>query len=197
MLQHKYGFNSRSITRVQVTANIGGFVGGTLVGYFSQMVGRRFTIILMCGLGGALLYPYTSSSGPGLYAAVFFEQFCVQGAFGVVPIYLLELSPPAFRTFVVGTTYNIGVFVASASNSIETAIGEHYPLPSRDGTRIYDYSFVICVVAACVFACVALIASLGPEKERGAILKKDNTGDSQPTDTSEQLELSPSRSVIV
>lgn len=41
-------------------------------------------------------------------AAAFFEQFCVQGAWGVIPIHLMELSPGSFRTFVVGTSYQLG-----------------------------------------------------------------------------------------
>ena len=173
MLQNKYGFDSSGVTRVQVTGNIGGIVGGTLIGYSSQIFGRRLAIIVMCILGGALLYPYTFSSDSGLYAAAFFEQFMVQGAFGVVPIHLIELSPPAFQTFIVGTSYHLGILVASASNSIETAIGERYPLPSRDGTATYDYGTVICIFAACVFVVLALVVSLGPE-DRGAALSGNN-----------------------
>jgi SHS family lactate transporter-like MFS transporter len=187
MLQNKYGYTSSHITHVQVTANLGGFVGGTLIGYSSQIFGRRFAIIIMCVIGGALLYPYTSSSGPGLFAAVFFEQFCVQGAFGVVPIHLIELSPVAFRTFVVGTSYNLGVLIASASNSIETTIGERYPLPPRDGTAIYDYSLVICILSACVFAFVAVVTSLGPER-RGETLRLDE-GDEEAPDAPDNIEL--------
>jgi SHS family lactate transporter-like MFS transporter len=173
MLQNKYGFDSSGVTRVQVTSNIGGIVGGTLIGYSGQIFGRRLAIIAVCILGGALLYPYTFSSDSGLYAAAFFEQFMVQGAFGVVPIHLIELSPASFRTFIVGTSYHLGVLVASASNSIETAIGERYPLPSRDGTATYDYGTVICIFAACVFVVLALVVSLGPE-DRGAALSGNN-----------------------
>jgi SHS family lactate transporter-like MFS transporter len=144
----------------------------------------------MCLLGGSLLYPYTFSSGPGLYAAVFFEQFFVQGAFGVVPIHLIELSPPAYRTFIVGTSYHLGVLIASASNSIETAIGERYPLPARDGTIVYDYSLVICIFAACVFAFVASVASLGPER-RGATLRDGDDEGAEVADAPERLELGP------
>jgi SHS family lactate transporter-like MFS transporter len=176
MLQNKYGFDSSAVTRVQVTGNIGGIVGGTLVGFSSQIFGRRLAIIAMCILGGALLFPYTFSSGSGLYAAAFFEQFMVQGAFGVVPIHLIELSPPNFRTFIVGTSYHLGILVASASNSIETAIGERYPLPSRDGTATYDYGIVICIFAACVFIVLALVVSLGPEN-RGLALSGNNDGE--------------------
>ena len=80
-------------------------MGGIITGYFSQILGRRFTIVVMCVLGSALLYPYTNTSGPGIYPAVFFIQFCVQRAWGIIPIPPLELSPPAFRTFVVGRFY--------------------------------------------------------------------------------------------
>lgn len=45
-------------------------------------------------------------------AAAFFEQFCVQGAWGVIPIHLMELSPGSFRTFVVGTSYQLGLSIA-------------------------------------------------------------------------------------
>ncbi|KAF2797584.1 MFS general substrate transporter [Melanomma pulvis-pyrius CBS 109.77] len=183
MLRNKYGFDSSHITLIQVTANIGAFIGGTLAGYCSQIFGRRFTIDVACIFGGAFLYAYTFSSGSGLYAAVFFEQFCVQGAFGVVPIHLIELSPAAFRTFVVGTSYNLGILIASASNSIETAIGERYPLPSVDGTAIYDYSLVICIFAAWVFAYVILVTSLGPESKGVTLRKDDDDEDFEMSDT--------------
>lgn len=48
------------------------------------------------------------TSSYSVMAAAFFEQFCVQGAWGVVPIHLMELSPGSFRTFVVGTSYQLG-----------------------------------------------------------------------------------------
>lgn len=173
MLRNKYHFDSTHITFIQVTANIGAFTGGAFTGYSSQIFGRRFAIVLSSIIGGALLYPYTFTSGPNLYAAVFFEQFCVQGAWGVVPIHLIELSPAGFRTFVVGTSYQLGNLIAAASNSIETAIGERYPLSSNDEVRIYDYSLVMCIFAACVFVYVIVVAAAGPER-KGATLTKDD-----------------------
>lgn len=55
-------------------------VGGTLVGYFSQVFGRRISIIVVSIVGGLLLYPYSFTANNGIIAAAFFEQFCVQGA---------------------------------------------------------------------------------------------------------------------
>lgn len=59
--------------------------GGTIVGFCSQMYGRRFSIVVMVITGGALLYPYTHVSNNGIIAVAFLEQFCVQGAWGVIP----------------------------------------------------------------------------------------------------------------
>jgi MFS transporter, SHS family, lactate transporter len=182
MLQYKYGFQSDDITVVQVVANLGAILGGVTMGYCSQIFGRRFSIVALCFVGGALLYPYTFVSGPGVYAAVFFEQFCIQGALGIIPIHLIELSPVAFRTFVVGMSYQLGILIASASNTILTFIGERYPLPPKleDGeiTPIYDYSLVMCIFMACTFTYVVIATMLGPERRRrGMTIQEEITGD--------------------
>ena len=72
----------------------------------------------------------------------------------------MELSPPAFKTFIVGTAYNLGIFIASASNTIETKIAERYPLKPTG----YDYGKAICIFIAVVFAYVIIMMYLGPEK---------------------------------
>lgn len=138
-------------------------LGGTVVGFSSQIFGRRISIIVMCIIGGALLYPYTFVSNHSIMAAAFFEQFCVQGAWGVIPIHLMELSPGAFRTFVVGTSYQLGNLVSSASSTIEATIGQRFPLPPKGDTKRYDYGKVICIFMGCVYAYVILLTFLGPE----------------------------------
>ena len=105
MLENQLGFSKTQVTVTQVVANLGAMTGGTVVGFLSQSVGRRICIIACCIVGGALLYPYTFVRTEAIMAAAFFQQFCVQGAWGVIPIHLMELSPGAFRTFVVGTSY--------------------------------------------------------------------------------------------
>lgn len=137
--------------------------GGTVIGYCSQIFGRRFSIIFISVIGGALLYPYTFTSSKAIIAAAFFEQFCVQGAWGVVPIHLLELSPGSFRTFVVGTAYQLGNLVSSASSTIEAQLGEKFPLPPNGKTKRYAYGKVVCIFMGCVYAYVILLTLLGPE----------------------------------
>ncbi|KAH9889657.1 H+ symporter family protein [Xylariomycetidae sp. FL2044] len=163
LLENQFDFTATQVTITQVVANLGAMTGGTIVGYCSQIVGRRISIIFMCIIGGALLYPYTFVSNYRIIAAAFFEQFCVQGAWGVIPVHLMELSPGAFRTFVVGTSYQLGNLVSSASSTIEATIGERFPLPPKGDEARYDYGTVICIFMGCVYAYVILLTLIGPE----------------------------------
>ncbi|KAK4088182.1 hypothetical protein Purlil1_7375 [Purpureocillium lilacinum] len=164
MLENQLGFSSTQVTVTQVVANLGAMTGGTIVGFSSQSVGRRFSIIVCCIVGGALLYPYSFVKTPAIMAPAFFQQFCVQGAWGVIPIHLMELSPGAFRTFVVGTAYQLGNLVSSASSTIEARIGEQFPLPpTEEGVKRYEYGKVICIFMACVYVYVIILTLVGPE----------------------------------
>lgn len=79
----------------------------------------------------------------------------------------MELSPGSFRTFVVGTSYQLGNLVSSASSTIESRIGERFPLPpvEKDGKTIerFEYGTVIAIFMGCTFAYVILLTFLGPE----------------------------------
>lgn len=172
MLKNQFRFSPNAVTVTQVVANLGAMTGGTLIGYSSQIFGRRFSIIFICIIGGALLYPYTFTSSKAVIAAAFFEQFCVQGAWGVIPIHLMELSPGSFRTFVVGTSYQLGNLASSASSTIEATIGAQFPLSPvtsvKNGitttTKRYNYGKVICIFLGCVYAYVIVLTLVGPER---------------------------------
>ncbi|KFY22637.1 hypothetical protein V493_06453 [Pseudogymnoascus sp. VKM F-4281 (FW-2241)] len=163
LLKNQYGFSANAVTIIQVVANLGAMAGGTVIGYCSQIFGRRFSIIVISIIGGALLYPYTFTSSKAVIAAAFFEQFCVQGAWGVIPIHLMELSPGSFRTFVVGTSYQLGNLASSASATIESTIGSRFPLPSIKGKARYEYGLVMCIFMGCVYAYVIVLTYIGPE----------------------------------
>ncbi|KAL2014500.1 hypothetical protein VTN00DRAFT_2025 [Thermoascus crustaceus] len=165
LLKNQFNFSADAITVTQVIANLGAMAGGTLCGWASQIFGRRFSIIVISIVGGALLYPYTYVTSHKVMAAAFFEQFCVQGAWGVIPIHLMELSPGPVRTFAVGTAYQLGNLVSSASSTIQSTIGERFPLPpAEDETGRFDYGKVICIFMGCVFGYTILVTLLGPEK---------------------------------
>lgn len=143
MLENQYNFSANAVTVTQVVANLGAIAGGTTIGYLSQTFGRRFSIIFISIVGGAILYPYSFVGNEKIMAAAFFEQFCVQGAWGVIPIHLMELSPGSLRAFVVGTSYQLGNLVSSASSTIEATIGERFPLEPKlvDGKEVPRYQY--------------------------------------------------------
>jgi len=181
MLTNQFKFSANAVTVTQVVANLGAMTGGTVIGYCSQIFGRRFSIIFISIIGGALLYPYTFVESKSVIAAAFFEQFCVQGAWGVIPIHLMELSPGSLRTFVVGTSYQLGNLASSASSTIESTIGERYPLAplhTKEGKLVkrYNYGKVICIFMGAVYAYVILLTFVGPEK-RGRNLNVEHDAD--------------------
>lgn len=170
MLQNQYNFSPNAVTVTQVVANLGAFSGGIVVGWLSQTFGRRLSVIVVNLIAAALLYPYTFVSNKSIIAAAFFEQFFIEGAIGVVPIHLMELAPGSLRTFTVGTAYQLGNLISSASSTIEARLGERFPLPpTAKGVPRYEYGKVICIFTACALVFTILITFVGPEK-RGIAL---------------------------
>lgn len=194
LLASDFDFTPTQVTTTQVVANLGAMLGGTTVGFLSQSLGRRFCILAMCVCGGALLYPYTFPSSPGgVMVAAFFQQFCVQGAWGVVPVHLMELSPGQFRAFVVGTSYQLGNLVASASSTIESKLGERFPLPpSKDGQSRYQYGKVMCIFMGCAYVYVVILTLIGPECLQSRF-EKPGVVDGQEGEEVEVWEATPAR----
>ncbi|TMW65854.1 hypothetical protein Poli38472_003619 [Pythium oligandrum] len=95
----------------------------------------------------------------------FLMQFCVQGAWGVIPIHLMELAPPKYSTFVAGTAYQLGNLISSTTATIESSLAEAYPLPpAADGSERHDYAKILCVLMFMVYAYLFILTFLGPEK---------------------------------
>lgn len=112
-------------TQATITGNCGAIAGGLVAGYLSQYLGRRLTMCLFVFICGCLIPAWILPNNfGGLAASAFFVQFMVQGAWGVVPIYLQEIAPPAFRATWAGLAYQLGNMVSSASAQIEARGGE-------------------------------------------------------------------------
>ncbi|TID28061.1 hypothetical protein CANINC_002742 [Pichia inconspicua] len=163
LLHVRYEFSDDAATVTNCVANLGAIVGGIFIGHISNFAGRRLCIIVCCICGGALIYPWAFIDNANINAGAFFLQFFVQGSWGVVPIHLSELAPPDFRSFVVGLSYQLGNLASSASSTIETTIGEQFPILSPSGEPIYDYAKVMAIFVGCVFAYVLILALIGPE----------------------------------
>lgn len=115
-------FSSNRATTATIIGNIGAIIGGGLAGYVSQYIGRRVAIVIFVLLVGAFIPLWIlPDSFSGLAAGAFCLQFGVQGAWGVIPIFLSEISPPAFRGTFPGVAYQLGNMISSASAQIEAS----------------------------------------------------------------------------
>ncbi|KIW99720.1 uncharacterized protein Z518_11133 [Rhinocladiella mackenziei CBS 650.93] len=151
------------VTVISVVGQIGALIGGTTLGYVSTFFGRRLTMLVTCFVGGALVPAYIIPRDMSLVASAFFLQWCVGGIWGPIPIHLMELAPEALRTTAVGFTYQLGNLASSASATIQSVVGERYPLPPYNGIERFDYGKVIAIFMGAVWAYQALFLFLGPE----------------------------------
>ena len=172
-LTTQLGFGADRSTVTNSVANLGAIVGGIFIGHMSEFVGRRLAVMICCVVGGALMYPWAFVHSNSINASVFFLQFAVQGAWGVVPIYISELSPPNFRSFIVGTAYQLGNLASSASSTIESTIGEQFPLYDEFGIAIpgkFNYGKVMAIFMGCVFGFELIVTFFGPERRNANLL---------------------------
>ncbi|UJR14210.1 hypothetical protein I4U23_001203 [Adineta vaga] len=186
-------FSSTLVTVATVAANCGALLGGVTVGYFSSFFGRRLSILVVLFIGALLIPAYMIPTDRNIMIGAFFQQMCVQGVWGVVPIHLMELSPTQFRSFVVGTAYQLGNLISSASSTIEAKAGQSFPkrTPGVQMTNHeqYDYGKVMAIFLSSVYVYLFLIILFGPEKRNIDEAKADDSKDSNPPDTSNNIQL--------
>lgn len=91
-------------------------------------------------------------------------QFFVQGAWGVIPIHLNELSPAAFRSSFPGITYQLGNMISSPSAQIVNAVAEKISIAGPGGKRVPSYGPVMGIATAIIAIGIMATISVGPEK---------------------------------
>jgi putative sialic acid transporter len=158
--------SSAGATRASILMKTGACVGGTILGYTSQWFGRRRTIVCAALISGCLIPAWIlPTTERGLSASGFMIQFFVQGAWGVIPIHLSELSPPAFRSSFVGITYQLGNMISSPSAQIVNAVAEATMITTSKGVKSPAYGPVMGVATAIIVIGIAVTTALGPEKK--------------------------------
>ncbi|KAI0693299.1 MFS general substrate transporter [Cerioporus squamosus] len=161
-------FTDHNATVATIIGNCGAIAGGAIAGWVSQYIGRRLTIIIFVLLIGAFIPLWILPTSFGALAAgAFCIQFGVQGAWGVIPIQLAEISPPAFRATFPGVAYQLGNMVSSASAQIEAtgAANLHTTIIDKNGQPkvVSDYATVQGILIGVVAAFVLVITIIGPE----------------------------------
>jgi len=151
---HGAGLSSVTVKWIAVVYNIGAIMGGLFFGTLSQRISRRYTVVF-CALLGLPIVPLFAYSRTAamLCLGSFLMQLCVQGAWGVIPAHLSELSPDSVRGFLPGFAYQCGVLLASSIVYIQAVFA----------TRM-SYATAMALTGTTVFIMAAIMTSLGKEK---------------------------------
>ena len=161
-LERNLRFSPQTTGLIVMIYNVGALLGGIVFGSLSERMGRRRTIVIAALLAIPVipLWAY-SHTAPLLALGGFLMQFMVQGAWGVIPAHLNELSPGAVRGTFPGFAYQLGNLLASKNSVIQAKLAE-----SRYGG---NFPPVLAWTVLLVAGLVAIVTSTGREK-RGADL---------------------------
>jgi SHS family lactate transporter-like MFS transporter len=129
-LKHGHGIAPNTVAYITMFYNVGALIGAILFGLLSERIGRRYS--MLCALALALLImPAWAFGGTLLVLAAgsFIMQMGVQGAWGIIPVHLNELSPNAVRGLLPGFTYQIGILLAASTPTVEFALRDRLGYP--------------------------------------------------------------------
>ena len=154
-LQVQHNMTPHEVGLIAVIYNIGAIVGGISFGSLSEKFGRRRIIIITSLLSLVVLPLWVfSTSAVWLAVGAFLMQVMVQGAWGVIPVHLNELSPDDARGTFPGFVYQLGNLIASVNATLQASIAAHYG---------NDYGIALAAVAGTVAIVIAILTALGTE----------------------------------
>ena len=154
-LEKGRGLAPRTVALIAIIYNVGALIGGLVFGWLSDRFGRRqaMAAAAIIGLMVVPLWIYPRSILL-LTAGAFLMQFMVQGAWGVIPAHLVELSPGAVRGLFSGLAYQLGVLFAANAAYVEAIVAQHL-----------GYATALVLAASTVLALDAIVIALGAERK--------------------------------
>ena len=154
-LEVQHGFKPQTVGLLTMVMNLGAIVGGLSFGAWSETIGRRRAIVIAALLALPVIPLWAFAAQPLLLAlGGFLMQIAVQGAWGVVPAHLNELSPDTARGTFPGAAYQFGNLIASGNAVIQARIAE---------ARHNDYGFALALIAGAAAVTLAVLTVFGPE----------------------------------
>jgi SHS family lactate transporter-like MFS transporter len=147
------GYAKTRIADITMLAGIGAILGGLAFGYYSDRAGRRRAMMIAMVFGLIVVPFWIAGASPWrILVGVFLMQFFVQGAWGVIPAHINELSPNHLRGFFPGFAYQLGVMFAASIPYVESALGERF-----------TYTQAMGGLVSLVFVIAFVVTLLGPE----------------------------------
>ena len=154
-LQVQHKFNPSTVGTIAIVYNVGALCGGVFFGTISERIGRRRAIVLAASLALPAIPLWTySSTAPMFAVGGFVMQFMIQGAWGIVPAHLNELSPPSVRAILPGFAYQLGNLAMSRLAPLQAKYAED---------RGNDYAFVLSCTIGVVAVALGFVTLLGRE----------------------------------
>jgi SHS family lactate transporter-like MFS transporter len=155
-LKKQHHFDTHTTGILTAIMNLGAMVGGISFGIWSERIGRKRAIIIAALLALPVIPLWAFSATPVLLAAgAFLIQVAVQGAWGIVPVHLNELSPALARSLFPGFAYQLGNLIASRNGPIQARIAESH----ND-----NYGLALALVAGITALVLAGWTAIGPER---------------------------------
>jgi MFS transporter, SHS family, lactate transporter len=157
-LQRNHGLAPGNVGLIAIIYNVGALLGGIIFGTWSEKIGRRKAIVVaaLLAIPCVPLWAYGKSI-PIIAVGGFLMQFMVQGAWGVIPAHLNELSPPAVRGTFPGLAYQLGNLLSSRNAVIQARFVEQ-----RFGG---NYAPVLTWTVLVIASLVAFITWIGKERK--------------------------------
>jgi SHS family lactate transporter-like MFS transporter len=153
-LKEVHRLSARVVANIAIVYNVGAVIGAIIFGHLSQVAGRRKSMIAALGLCLMIIPLWAFGGGLAvLVIAPFVMQMGVQGAWGVIPVHLNEMSADATRGLMPGLTYQLGILFAAPTNTIE------YALRDRVG-----YQWAIAGFEIVTILTLAVLLLLGTER---------------------------------
>src|ERR1700742_367805 len=162
-LEVEHKLSPHAVGIIAVIYNVGAICGGILFGTLSERFGRRRCIIIAALLSLPVIPLWAFSDSPALLAVgAFLMQFTVQGAWGVIPVHLNELSPQNARGTFPGFVYQTGNLIASVNATLQTMLAAHFG---------GNYGLALAIVAGSVAVIIAGLTAAGTEA-KGVVFGK-------------------------
>src|SRR5205823_4895767 len=148
------GFNPRERVLITALSMVGAIIGGVVFGFISDRWGRRRSMIvaLVCAIAVIPMWAFAPNLAL-LLSGAFLMQFMVQGAWGIIPAHLSELSPDSVRGFLPGFAYQCGVLLAGSVAYIEAVLKNRM-----------SFAMAMALTALTVFVGAIVMTVLGREK---------------------------------
>jgi SHS family lactate transporter-like MFS transporter len=153
-LRHGHGIAPNTVAYIAMLYNVGAVVGAVIFGLLSERIGRRHSMLAALAVSLSVIPAWAFGRSLAVLAGgAFIMQMGVQGAWGIIPVHLNELSPDAVRGLLPGFTYQIGVLLASSTPRVEFALRDHL-----------GYAWALAAFELVVIAALVVMLVFGSER---------------------------------